>query len=203
VGLLLCLGSPVWAADAEDHGIEGVSDRLAQAGPGNGVYGRFDGNFSFSAGVGARYHGLSQELTPQVRASGRFYQAAGVFVGFCQSTQQSSSLPRMLELGLTLEPLFLLRFSRDAEWGRPFWDLALDSLSLSLGAQLSEPAGGSLGDLSGFSVGLGVGAPLLARAPGPWARLRGTLQTGSPKPQGTIELMLEWQWFGKLFLPAP
>ena len=197
-------GSAVTSSAEQGSGdVERVADRLESAGSGDGVYGRFDGDFALSVGVGARYQGISEELTPEVRASARFYQTAGLFAGFCQSTAGTSPWPRMLELGLTLEPLFLIRFSRDAEWGRPFWDLTLDSISLSLAAQLREPAGGNLGDLSGFSLGLGLGVPLLQTAEGPWARLRGTVETGSPRPEGSFELLLEWQWLTRFLVAAP
>ena len=184
-------------------GVPHVTDTLAEGGDGNGVYGRFDGNFSASLGLGARYLTAGDEMFPSAKLSIRYYQALGMYVSFSQAVSQTPAISRLVELGVTLEPLFLLRFNSDAEWGRAFWDLTLDSLSLSLGAHLSEPTGATFGSQSGFCFGLGAGVPLLARAPGPWARLRGTVQTGSPDLTGTVELLLEWQWMQSVLQPEP
>ncbi len=178
-----------------ERGVPDVPDTLAQRGPGDGVYGRFEGDLSLSLGAGASWDHMSGEARPGLLLASRIYQTLGLYASFWQSVGQSPQIVRLTEVGLLIEPLFLLRWSADREWGHAFWDLAFDSLSLSLGAAITEPSRGNWGDESGFSAGLGWGLPLFGQADGPWRRFRGGVQTGSFEPRATALIYLEWQWF--------
>jgi hypothetical protein len=125
----------------------------------------------------------------------RVYDSAGLYAVYRQGTGGGDPLARALGFGATLEPLFLLRWSADREWGLNYADLVLDSLSLSAGLVLAEPAGGNFADLAGADLGLGLGLPLLGRAGGPWLRARAVLETGRPELAGLLFAQLEWQWF--------
>lgn len=204
----LALGSPELSAapplpSPGPTQIESVGDSLITGGPGDGVYGRFNGNFSFSLGLGGNYRSATEQFMPQASFTARYFQVLGLLVGFSQAIDEEPGIERSLEIAALIEPLFLLRFARGKESGHPFWDLTLDSLSLSIGAYLDEPKAGNFADASGLSTGLGLGFPLLSKAPGPWLRLRGTVQTGWPHVQATAHLMLEWQWMASIAQQNP
>lgn len=177
------------------RGVPDVPDTLATRGPGDGVYGRFAGDLSLSLAAGVAWDGFTNQLHPGVLLASRIYQSVGVYGSFWQSVSSEPALVRWAEAGILLEPLFLLRWSADRQWGHAFWDLTLDSLSVSLGVALAEPALSDWGDQTGLAAGLGWGVPLFGRAPGPWLRFRGGVQTGGPELSATARLHLEWQWF--------
>jgi len=182
--------------DTTAHGPEPLSDALERGGNGDGVYGRFDADFGLSVGAGFEAAPAAGVVRPGAMATLRFYQSAGLNVAFVQAVAEGDPLERSLSPTLVIEPLFLLRWSNDDEWGRAFWDLAFDSLSVSLGAVIAEPRGGTFGDAAGFRLGLGAGLPLLAKAGGPWLRLGGRMDTGvAADVVGSFWANLEWQWF--------
>jgi len=192
------LSGPALAEDARPAAKTrpAMPDALDRGGRGDAVYGRFDGPLALSLGAGLEVAGASGVARPAALASLRFYQTVGLAVGFAQAVAESDPLERSLATCVVVEPLFLLRWSADREWGRAFWDLTLDSLSLSLGAVIAEPRAGSFGDAAGFRLGLGAGLPLLGRANGPWLRLGGRMDTGlGESVEGSFHASLEWQLF--------
>lgn len=171
---------------------------MAAHGPrGDGVYGRFDGDFAFSLGAGIEldFAGPGVAPRPLILGSARFYQTVGAYVALSQAVLDSDGLERVFSTGVLLEPLFLLRWSEAKQSGVAIADLALDSLSLSLGAYFGEPRGARLAEASGFELGLGFGIPLMGNAPGPWLRTRGQLRFGQSEPAALLHVLLEWQGF--------
>lgn len=176
------------------HGLSPDDDPLARGGRGDGVYGRFDGDFSLSLGAGAQADFSVEQVLAQAYLAFRVYQLAGVYHTYAQGFS-GGTLERTVSAGLLLEPLFLFRWSNDMQSGHPFWDLTLDSLSLSVGAHWDEPVEGRFGDASGVEAGLGFGVPLLGDANGPWIRARGLLLSRPNGAAAAAWLRLEWQWF--------
>lgn len=177
------------------HGAPPLTDSLEGGGRGDGVYGRFDGPFAVSLGAGVDADLGVGVARPSALAALRFYQSIGLTVNFAQAVDDGDPLERTLAVSALLEPLFLVRWSGDHEWGRPLWDLIFDSISVTTGAVFAEPRAGSFGDEVAFRLGLGAGVPLLARASGPWLRLGARMDAGlSPNVSGGIFAHLEWQW---------
>lgn len=169
----------------------------------DGVYGRFDGDLSLAVGLGGElgFDPASPRLLGTLAL--RYYSLVGLYAGYRESLRDVDPQARGLSVGLLLEPLFLLRWTRTATTGSPFWDLTIDSLGLSFGAHLDQPEGGSFASSRGFELGLGAGVPLLARAGGPWLRAQGQLrwvEDGAVDP--VLWLTLEWRTFFESGLPA-
>jgi hypothetical protein len=137
----------------------------------NGVYGRFDGDVELAIGAGVELDGKTRFA---VRASTHYYATAGVYAGYAESLGALDPLAtqRLLALGVDLKPLFLPRFAQDLEQGPAQLDLALDSLSLGLGALFEQPESRGFGARRGFELSLGAGIPLLSSLAGPWLEAR-------------------------------
>lgn len=197
LALALTVASGLWQAPAhaEGHGTESLGDSLEGSGRGDGVYGRFDGPLSLGIGAGIEAAPSSSTVRPSVAGTLRFYQSAGLLVGYTQAVMAEDPLERALGVSFLLEPLFLVRWSADRQSGYAFWDLLLDSLSVSGGLLLAESRGGTFGDTAAFRAGLGAGLPLMARASGPWLRFGGQMDVGlEANVVGTLWARLEWQW---------
>jgi hypothetical protein len=137
----------------------------------DGVYARFDGNLMLAAAAGLELEGSDPRGT--LRLSGHYLWTAGVYARYEDAFGSDiDRAVRVLSLGVDLRPLFLPRFALDAERGPALWDLTLDSVSLTAGAYFGQPRRGSIGDERGFEAGLGLGAPLLGSARGPWLQAR-------------------------------
>src|SRR5690606_23630613 len=106
----------------------------------------------------------------------------------------SDPLVRALSMGVSLSPLFLLRFPRSWETGSALFDLTLDSLALTAGAVLAEPVDGMLFEKPMGEFGLQVGVPLLGKANGLWLRTRGQFTAG-PDAGGAAWIWFSWQGF--------
>lgn len=190
--------SGLWQAPAHaagGGGAESLSDSLEGSGRGDGVYGRFDGTFALGIGAGIEAAPSSSAVRPAAAGALRFYQSAGLLIGYTQAVMEEDPLERGLAASFLLEPLFLIRWSGDRQSGYAFWDLLLDSISVSGGLLLAESRGGSFGDTAAFRAGLGAGLPLMARASGPWLRFGGQMDAGlEANVVGTLWARLEWQW---------
>jgi len=178
-----------------------VEDPVGTKGSGDGVYGRFDGDFSLRLGVGGEWDAQAASVRPLARLDWVGYQTMGVYVLYRQGVMKSDEAFSVASLGVTLSPLFLFRWSKALESGRAYGDLLLDSLTLSVGAALGTPSSGSFAEASGVELGLELGLPLLPRADGPWLRVRGNLASGRDNLGfeqdwgGGVMLWLDWQFF--------
>lgn len=192
--LALALMTPV-GARTDDDGVGLLPMPAADEARGDGIYGRFAGDVSWSLGVGAEYDGRSASLRPDATFTLRFYQAVGLAATFSQTAHTTDPIERRLGVALVLEPLFLIRWPNFQHTGKSVLDLTIDSLGLWLGASFFEPKTGNFADQTALSLGLGAGVPLLGRAEGPWirGRVEVSLGLGEPIPLGL--LTLEWQGF--------
>jgi hypothetical protein len=143
----------------------------AAAEPGDGVYGRLDGDLdlSLSAFAGAR-----SDSSALVGGAARalYLGTAGLYATVTDEPSQDGGL--RLGVGTTLRPLFLPRWSNDLERGPAWVDLALDSLAVDLGAVYSVSAAPK--NTWGVDLGLGFELPLIGRATGPFIGARGVMQ---------------------------
>jgi hypothetical protein len=166
---------------------------------GDGVYGRFSGDLDVGFGLGAELGDGS------ARAAGRlslhYFSMVGVTVGFAEDVAgDDPPFARALSLGVDVRPAFIPRWSEGLEDGPGFVDLAIDSISLGLGAYWAAPPVGALGDERGFELSGGLGFPLLARANGLWLEGRAVLRWPEPPrdrdgPRTAALLLLSWHGF--------
>jgi hypothetical protein len=163
----------------------------------DGVYGRFDGELTWSLALGADYVPRAPAFHGLVFASVRYFTIAGAYGTFREPFDDSGT--RRISCGVDFRPLFLYRWSEDLESGPARLDLFVDSLSFTLGALWSTTPGGDR-TLHGAEAGLGLGFPLLAQAAGPWIVGRGNLEAyAGNTDQASIWLGLEWEFL----TPAP
>lgn len=193
--------SPALCAHAQLAHLTPVEDPGHTAGAGDGVYGRFDGDFSLRVGVGGEWDAQATAVRPLARVDWVGYQTLGVYALYRQGVMDSDEAFSVASLGVTLSPLFLFRWSKALESGRAYGDLVLDSTTLSLGAALGTPRSGNFAEASGVELGLELGLPFLPRADGPWLRVRGHLASGRSDMGfahdwgGGVLLWLDWQFF--------
>jgi hypothetical protein len=148
--------------------------------PGDGVYGRFGGRFDLGLDAGAELS--SGGAAASLRATAHYFFMAGAYVGYTDAFGNDSfGRARALSFGVDLQPAFIPRWSNDLEQAGDVGDLAIDSISLALGAYFAEPVNGSFGDGRGFEASLGFGVPLAGTARGPWLGARGILSWDDPK----------------------
>ena len=98
----------------------------------DGVYGRFDGDLSLALGAGGElgFDPASPRLLGTLTL--RYYSLVGIYAGYREGVRDRDPLARGISAGILLEPLFLLRWTRGATTGSPFWDLTLDSIGISV-----------------------------------------------------------------------
>lgn len=145
----------------------------------DGVYGRFEGDLDLGLGAGAE---LDHDGTRgALRGSLHYFSMIGVYTGYSDALgRRDAAYERAISVGVDLRPAFIPRWSRDLEHGPGVLDLAIDSLSLGLGAFWAKPSGGALGDARGFELSGGLGLALLGVADGPWLEARGLLRWPDP-----------------------
>jgi hypothetical protein len=146
---------------------------VAREASSDGVYGRFSGDLDFGVLAGAEFD--RQSARSALRASVHYFSTAGAYVTFRDRLSDDASIRRVLSLGVDLRPAFIPRWSKNMQQGPSFLDLAIDSISLGMGAFWEQPTRGSLGDSRGFESSLGFGIPLFGRAGGPWLESRAQL----------------------------
>jgi hypothetical protein len=141
----------------------------------DGVYGRFEGDLDLGVGLGAD---VGQNVLYAARLSLHYFSMAGFSVGYADAFGEPTETgdARRLTVGVDLRPAFVPRWAKDMEQGPALVDLAVDSISLGLGAFWAEPRGAEFGDVRGFELSLGFGLPLFARASGLWLDARGVLR---------------------------
>ncbi len=199
LSLVALAPSLAWAQD--DAAEAQVVDPGATAGGGDGVYGRFDGDLSYRFDLGLMWDVQVEKARPWAQLELNGYQTLGIFVGYGYGIQATDPVSHTLSAGATLSPLFLFRWSKAKQWGYPYLDLLVDSLTVSPGLVLATPREGRFGSALGFDLGCGLGVPLLPRADGPWLRSTFHLTTGRKQLglahdlAGSMMFMLEWQGF--------
>jgi hypothetical protein len=139
----------------------------------DGVYDRFDGDLDLGLGLGAEF-GSAGSAAPVVRGTAHYFSIAGLYAGGRFKAGQASA-PSLFDLGVDVRPLFVPRWAKGYETGPAWFDLTLDSLSLSLGAFWAAKTD-TRDSARGFEAGLGFGVPLFASAAGPWLEARGLLR---------------------------
>lgn len=150
----------------------------ARRGSGDGVYGRFEGDLDVGFGLGVTT--VSEQALGAMRASLTYYATLGLYAGYADALGRDHDVRRAVEFGVELRPLFLLRWSRDAEQGPATLDLCIDSLSLGAGAFVAQPAGGDFGATRGIELPVGLGLPLAGKAQGPWLEARYVWRWSNP-----------------------
>ncbi len=187
----VALAFAVWAADAR-----------ASDGPVDPSYGRIDGDVDVVGGVGGVVAPRGLRALGELRL--RYLESVGVYASFEDAgVLGSASEPRTVFVaGLELRPLFLYRWLRGHETRSAWFDLALDSIGLDLGAMFEQPAGSGFASRRGLEVGLGLELPLLARASGPWLEFRGAFRwsdaalgsgvEGADDMQAVLAVTLAW-----------
>ncbi len=204
LSLLLCAAAAFWtrSAAAEPASASAAARRTDSAR--DGVYDRLDGDLDLGLGLGAEL-GSAGHVAPALRASAHYFSIAGIYVE--GRAHAGNDAPRSLfGLGVDLRPLFVPRWAKGYETGPSFFDLTLDSCSLSLGAfWVAEPphAPPAL-DGRGFEAGLGFGLPLFASAAGPWLEARGMLRyPDGAEREEAVFVALAWHAFVLTPLSAP
>ncbi len=125
----------------------------------------------------------------------------GLDLAYAETLNETPDLERRLALGVSLKPLFLLRWSNALESGPAVLDLALDSLALGLGASFAQPRGRGFGSRTAFETSLAAGVPLVGSAAGPWIEFRAGLSLPSPRA-GEASAMLLFAWHFTLLTPV-
>jgi hypothetical protein len=166
-------------------------------------YGRIDGDLDVVLGAGV-------VIAPRMpRADGElrllYLQTAGVLAAYEEGRAFGSAgdPERALVLGFEMRPLFLVRWLKGHEVEHAWFDLALDSIGLGVGAVLQQPPGRGFASQRAMQVALGIELPLMARATGLWVGIRGGLRwseaalaSGSvlsaDDRQATLALTLSW-----------
>lgn len=158
----------------------------------DGIYGRFDGDFSASAQALVEW--APGGPAPGLRFSTHYFWMAGVYASFVRPFESNGS-DQLLSFGIDLRPAFLPRFSLGQQTGPAFVDLMIDSISLSLGPYWAAPQDQTFGDERGLEASLGFGIPLSVRAPGPWLELRGLSRLpDGDRSHWALQLGLSWQF---------
>lgn len=180
--LILCLAPGLASAEW----LSGSSD--------DGVYGRFRGDTDVSLKLGGMLRDAG--LSGSVGGSVHYYSLFGVTGDYTESLVADSLHARSASVGLELRPLFLPRWALGLQKGPAWVDLMLDSAALGFGAYFSDAEAPERGS-RGAWLSVGVGAPLLASASGPWLELRAVRRFPDQNGLGTdahnaLLLYLSW-----------
>jgi len=135
----------------------------------DGVYGRFRGDTDLSLKLGGMIR--DGALSGSVGGSIHYYSLLGVTGDYSESLGADDVHARSASVGVELRPLFLPRWALGYERGPAWVDLALDSAAIGFGAYFSDAEADGRGT-RGAWMSLGLGAPLLGDASGPWIELR-------------------------------
>jgi hypothetical protein len=148
--------------------------------PGEGSYGRLQGDLDLGFALGAE---LESDAYAALRLSAHYFSVVGLGVGYRDGLGQDGvDSDRLLSLTIDMRPAFVARWARDHEQGPALLDLAVDAISLGIGAYWSEPPGASFGEVRGFEASLGSGLALFGSADGLWLEFRGVLRWPEGEP---------------------
>jgi hypothetical protein len=192
--LASCLASPS-VASAEGRSVAKAVNLNADSSR-DGVYERFDGDLELGLALGAEL-GSAGSAAPVVRGTAHYFSIAGLYAGGRIRAGDRSALS-LFDLGIDVRPLFVPRWAKGYETGPAWFDLSLDSLSLSLGAFWARRAADA--GTRGFEAALGLGVPLFASAAGPWLEARTILRYPDSGPREEA-LLLAFAWHGFVVTP--
>ena len=188
----LCVGFALCGLCRPTHAQ--VPSRVPTAQGADGVYDRFDGDLDLGLALGAEL-GTAGQAAPSARATAHYFSIAGVYASG-RLHAASESAPSLFGLGVDLRPLFVPRWVKGFETGPGFFDLTLDSLSLSLGAFWAPRERPAPARRSGFEAEIGFGVPLFASARGLWVEARGALRyPDSGRHEQALIAALAWHGF--------
>lgn len=163
----------------------------------DGVYDRLDGDVELALAAGAEL-GSAGTVAPVLHGSAHYFSIAGFYTAGRFKVADGSA-PSLFDLGVDVRPLFVPRWAKGYEAGPAFLDLALDSISLSLGAFWAGKSAKRDSE-RGFEAGLGFGLPLTKSAAGPWLEARGILRYPDAGPRDEAALVL-LSWHGFVITP--
>ena len=159
----------------------------------DGVYDRLDGDVELALAAGAEF-GSAGTVAPVIHGSAHYFSIAGLYTAGRFEVADGSA-PSLFDLGVDVRPLFVPRWAKGYEAGPAFWDLTLDSVSLSLGAFWAGKSAKRESE-RGFEAGLGFGLPLTSGAAGPWLEPRGILRyPDAGSREQAVLVMLSWHGF--------
>jgi hypothetical protein len=166
---------PAWSPGERTTGNVRDDARSAEErAAGEGSYGRLEGDLDLGFGLGAE---LASDSYGAARLSAHYFSVAGLTVGYRDALGQDAvDSERLLSFGVDVRPAFVARWARDHEQGPALIDLAIDAISLGVGAFWAEPPRRSFGDVRGFEASLGSGLALFGSADGLWLEFRGLLR---------------------------
>ncbi len=151
---------------------------LAEPAPSSdGVYGRFDGDLTLSAGLGAELEAAGARAA--LRLSAFTFHTAGLTLLYAEGFG-AGELERRVGLGVELRPSFLPRWSLDWQQGPALADLVLDSVGLGVAAWWGHGTSPGGKPPRGLELSLGAGVPLAGSVDGPWLEARGSLRWSDP-----------------------
>lgn len=161
--LAFAAGACISASAAQAHAAE----------PKDGAHGRIDGDMAVEIGAGIGVGPRSPRAVGDLRF--RYLSMTGAFLTYEDGplVGSSSEPKRAVATGLEIRPLFLARWFTGRSSGKPYLDLALDSIALELGAVFLQPQGEKIGSRPGLQAGLGVELPIFPSATGPFVALHG------------------------------
>ena len=160
----------------------------------DGGYGRLKGDMAVQLDVGGA---SSREGTAATGAlTVRYLQTAGAYSTWIVHPRDENHTRWTASVGIEIRPLFLPRFLKNMQRGPPVADLAVDSLSLRLGA-VTAPDGPFHGATPGWELALGFGVPLTSCASGPWLTTSGAVRVSDAAMAGAFDdrsHMWLWTW---------
>ena len=146
---------------------------------GDGAYGRLKGDLTLVVGVSGGLVAKSDRKLVGGEVRLRYLDAVGAAFTYEEADAFKSTsatgvghgdLHRSVLAAIEIRPLFPIRFFKNLEGEKRFFELVLDSIGLDLGTVWSVREGNAT-RRPGLLVGLGVEVPIAAAATGPWLRL--------------------------------
>lgn len=140
----------------------------------DGAYGRLDGDLDISFAVGSAFARGGPSAAAFARAL--YLGTAGFYASYADALGADRPILRSASIGIGMRPLFLPRWGYDLEQGPATVDLALDALTLDIGAVFMARQLGNARTSPGIEIAVGTEVPLLGQATGPWIGARGAVQ---------------------------
>lgn len=172
----------------------------AEADPGDGLYGRLDGDVDLSLAAGGAVAHDGPVAVALVRAL--FLGTAGAYATYTDALDAPRDVRRSLSLGAEVRPLLLPRFGTDRERGPALLDLTIDSIAFGLGAYSFATRDAGFSRTPGLELTTGFDVPLGVDATGLWLGVRGAARwrpsdfageaPGAGERGGLLLLTLGW-----------